>query len=79
MNEVQNQMFIGMWGYYFDKLDIIVYLCIVQKGHDRFEVSAKKFQVNNLHGGTLMQVDKDLMEIASNSLKVEGDGGIVFK
>jgi len=47
-------------------------------GHDRFEVSAKKFQVNNLHGGTLMQVDKDLMEIASNSLKVEGDGGIVF-
>lgn len=48
------------------------------KGHDKFEVFAKKFQVNNIHGGTLMQINKDLMEINSNSLKIEGDG-IVFR
>lgn len=49
-------------------------------GHDRFEVTAKKFQVNDIQGNTLINVDKSLIEFSAGTLRVvEGDGGVIFR
>lgn len=48
-------------------------------GHDRFEVTAKKFQVNDVQGNILMNVDKNSMELSAGTLRVEGDGGVIFR
>lgn len=48
-------------------------------GHDKFEVQTKNFRVSDTHGNTLFYVDRDLVEIAAGSLRVEGEGGVIFK
>jgi Sarcoglycan complex subunit protein len=48
-------------------------------GHDRFEVSTKSFRVADPHGNTIFSADRDSVEIASNSLRIEGQGGVTFK
>lgn len=48
-------------------------------GHDKFEVQTKKFRVTDTHGNTLFFVDRDSVEIAAGSLRVEGEGGVIFK
>jgi hypothetical protein len=50
-----------------------------RKGHDKLEVQAKKFHVKDLHGNTIFYVDRDLVEISASTLRVEGDGGVIFK
>lgn len=48
-------------------------------GHDKLEVQTKKFRVLDNHGHTLFFVDRDLVEIAASSLRIEGEGGVTFK
>jgi uncharacterized protein YxjI len=48
-------------------------------GHDKFEILAKAFRVADSDGRTLFYVDRNFVEIAANSLKVEGEGGVTIK
>lgn len=48
-------------------------------GHDKLEVQTKKFRVTDTHGNTLFFVDRDSVEIAAGSLRIEGEGGVTFK
>lgn len=48
-------------------------------GHDRLEVQTKKFRVADTHGNTLFYVDRDSVEIAAGSLRIEGEEGVTFK
>lgn len=48
-------------------------------GHDKLEVQTKSFRVSDPHGNTLFHVDRDAVEIAAGSLRVEGEGGVIFK
>lgn len=48
-------------------------------GHDRFEAAAHLFKVSDSHGRSLFSVDRDAVSIGAQSLKVEGDGGVIFK
>jgi hypothetical protein len=42
-------------------------------------MQTKKFRVSDTHGNTLFYVDRDLVEIAAGSLRIEGEGGVTFK
>lgn len=48
-------------------------------GHDKFEVQTKKFRVADTHGNSLFYVDRDSVEIAAGSLRIEGEGGVTFR
>lgn len=48
-------------------------------GHDRFEVMANHFRVGDTHGTPLFAVDRDEVTIGASSLRVEGEGGVIFK
>ena len=48
-------------------------------GHDKLEVLANNFRVTDPHGGTLFSVDKNEVTIGANSLRVDGEGGVIFK
>lgn len=39
----------------------------------------KEFRVLDAHGNTLFFVDRDLVEIAAGTLRIEGEGGVTFK
>ena len=47
--------------------------------NDRFEVEAHSFRVNDAHGNSLFSVNKNAVTVGAHALKVEGDGGIIFK
>lgn len=42
-------------------------------------MQTKKFRVTDLHGNTLFFVDRDSVEIAAGSMRIEGEGGVTFK
>ncbi|XP_058443310.1 zeta-sarcoglycan isoform X2 [Malaya genurostris] len=48
-------------------------------GHDRLEVLANNFRVADTHGTSLFSVDRDEVSIGATSLRVEGEGGVIFK
>ncbi|XP_065093576.1 zeta-sarcoglycan [Ochlerotatus camptorhynchus] len=48
-------------------------------GHDRLEVLANHFRVSDAHGTSLFAVDRDEVSIGASSLRVEGEGGVIFK
>jgi hypothetical protein len=48
-------------------------------GHDKLEVQTKSFRVSDPLGNTLFHVDRDAVEIAAGTLRVEGEGGVIFK
>ncbi|XP_055525776.1 uncharacterized protein LOC129718754 [Wyeomyia smithii] len=48
-------------------------------GHDRLEVLANHFRVADTHGTTLFGVDRDEVSIGATALRVEGEGGVIFK
>lgn len=48
-------------------------------GHDRFEASAHLFKVTDTHGRSLFSVDRETVSIGAQLLRVEGDGGVIFK
>ena len=42
-------------------------------------MQTKSFRVSDTHGNTLFHVDRDAVEIAAGSLRIEGEGGVTFK
>ncbi|XP_062541229.1 zeta-sarcoglycan [Armigeres subalbatus] len=48
-------------------------------GHDRLEVLANHFRVADSHGTSLFSVDRDEVTIGAGSLRVEGEGGVIFR
>jgi hypothetical protein len=48
-------------------------------GHDKLEVLANNFRVTDPHGGTLFAADRNEVTIGANSLRVDGEGGVIFK
>lgn len=48
-------------------------------GHDRLEVLAHNFKVIDTHNAVLFAVDKNEVVVGSNALRVEGEGGAVFR
>lgn len=48
-------------------------------GHDRLEVRAQHFKVFDTHGRVLFSADPNDVTIGANTLRVEGEGGVVFR
>lgn len=48
-------------------------------GHDRLECLANEFRVTDNHGELLFSADRNEVVIGANTLRVEGEGGIIFK
>lgn len=48
-------------------------------GHDKLEVLAHNFKVIDTHGAVLFAVDKNEVAIGANALRVDGEGGVVFR
>ncbi|EAT42667.1 AAEL005840-PA [Aedes aegypti] len=48
-------------------------------GHDRLEVLANHFRVADTHGTSLFSVDRDEVTVGASSLRVEGEGGVIFR
>ncbi|XP_059616807.1 delta-sarcoglycan isoform X2 [Phlebotomus argentipes] len=48
-------------------------------GHDRVECLASGFRVTDTHGGNLFAVDRDEVAIGANALRIDGEGGAIFR
>lgn len=48
-------------------------------GHDKLECLANGFKVIDSHGAVLFSADKDEVAIGANTLRVDGEGGAVFR
>lgn len=48
-------------------------------GHDKFEVMAHSLKIIDTHGAILFSADKNEVAIGANTLRVEGDGGVIFR
>lgn len=48
-------------------------------GHDKIEVKAHHFKIYDPHGKILFATDRNDVTIGANILRVEGEGGIIFR
>ncbi|CAD7089894.1 unnamed protein product [Hermetia illucens] len=48
-------------------------------GHDRLECLTKGFRINDSHGGNLFSVNRNEVVIGAHTLKVDGEGGAIFR
>lgn len=48
-------------------------------GHDKLEVMAHSFNIVDTHGNKVFSADKNEVAIGANSLRVEGEGGVIFR
>ncbi|KAH8273459.1 hypothetical protein KR018_002033 [Drosophila ironensis] len=48
-------------------------------GHDKFECLAKSFRINDTNGRSLFSVNRDEVTVGAHSLRIEGEGGAVFR
>lgn len=48
-------------------------------GHDKLEVLAHHFKVVDTHGALLFGVNKNEVSVGANALRVEGEGGAIFR
>lgn len=48
-------------------------------GHDKLEVLAHSLKIVDTHGAVLFSTDKNEVVIGANSLRIDGEGGTVFK
>lgn len=48
-------------------------------GHDKLEVLTNGFLVTDTTGKLLFSVDRDEVAIGARTLRIDGDGGVVFK
>lgn len=48
-------------------------------GHDRFDVLSHSLQMSDAHGNVVFAADKNEVRIGANVLRVDGDGGVVFR
>ncbi|KAH8419646.1 hypothetical protein KR009_000236 [Drosophila setifemur] len=48
-------------------------------GHDKFECLSAGFRINDTNGRSLFSVNRDEVTIGAHSLRIEGEGGAVFR
>ncbi|GAB0087063.1 uncharacterized protein DMENIID0001_013330 [Sergentomyia squamirostris] len=48
-------------------------------GHDRVECLASGFRITDTHGGNLFAANRDEISIGANSLRIDGEGGAIFR
>lgn len=48
-------------------------------GHDKLEVLAHHFKVIDTHGSVLFAVDKNEVAVGANALRIDGEGGAMFR
>lgn len=48
-------------------------------GHDKLECLTNGFRVTDTHGALLFSVDREEVAIGANSLRIDAEGGAVFK
>lgn len=48
-------------------------------GHDKLECLAREFRINDTTGRTLFSVNRNEVTIAAHALRVDGEGGAVFR
>jgi delta-sarcoglycan len=48
-------------------------------GHDKVEFYTNTLKVTDTHGTTLFAADRDRVTVGASSLKINGDGGAIFK
>lgn len=48
-------------------------------GHDRLDVLTHSLQMMDAHGAVVFAADRNEVRIGANVLRVDGDGGIVFR
>lgn len=48
-------------------------------GHDKIDIHAHNLKIIDVHGGVLFSADKNEVVIGANSLRIEGDGGALFR
>lgn len=48
-------------------------------GHDRVETMASAFRITDTHGNNLFSVADNEVSVGANSLRVEGEGGAIFR
>ena len=48
-------------------------------GHDKLEVLAHSLKIIDTHGSVLFSADKNEVAIGANSLRIDGEGGAIFR
>lgn len=48
-------------------------------GHDRFDIVSHSLHMFDAHGTVIFAADKNEVRIGANVLRVDGDGGVVFR
>lgn len=48
-------------------------------GHDKFECLSAGFRINDTNGRSLFSVNRDEVTIGAHSLRIDGEGGAVFR
>lgn len=48
-------------------------------GHDKMEVLAHSLKIQDTHGAVIFSADKNEVKIGANSLRIDGEGGAVFR
>lgn len=48
-------------------------------GHDKLECMATSFRINDTNGRNLFSVNRDEVTIGAHALRVEGEGGAIFR
>lgn len=48
-------------------------------GHDKVECTATEFHINDTHGGNLFSVNQKEVNIGAHTLKIDGEGGAIFR
>lgn len=48
-------------------------------GHDKMEVLAHSLKIKDTHGAVIFSADKNEVMIGASSLRIDGDGGAVFR
>ncbi|KAH8275893.1 hypothetical protein KR026_000908 [Drosophila bipectinata] len=48
-------------------------------GHDKFECLSSGFRINDTNGRSLFSVNRDEVTIGAHSLRIDGEGGAVFR
>lgn len=48
-------------------------------GHDKLECLASAFRITDTQGGNLFSVNGDEVSIGANALRIDGEGGAIFR
>lgn len=48
-------------------------------GHDKLEVLAHSLKIIDTHGTVIFSADKNEVSVGANSLRIDGEGGAIFR